>query len=413
MSYIDERMGTEETVGGISLFESIRSNHLVTHDYAGFMSAPDKIKLDGIAENANNYTHPLSPLAKGRYLFVTVDEYGHAVDGKVINDGTLEEHEITDAYIKNGEIHLGKNAITPLTAASNLATDKLTGVIKAGNLPNAIADYGINDLYIKNGTVTMGQYAITPLTAESKLSADKLTGTIKSGNLPNTLADYGINDLYIKNGTVTMGQYAITPLTAESKLSADKLTGTIKSGNLPNTLADYGINDLAIKNGTIIIGSSNITPLTESSQLAVDGKNMMEKFKDSIPFTQEEKDKLYKYSDTQSCLLRKTLQGNVVVRPLSVTDVSGRDFGDAFKTVENGFVAGSLERIDGEFFLRDDGSIIPAPRRFSTVKISRMANGDMIVNPLTDDDDDDFDPSEQVELATNEDMDKLAAKFDY
>ena len=364
MSYIDERMGTEETVGGISLFESIRSNHLVTHDYAGFMSAPDKIKLDGIAENANNYTHPLSPLAKGRYLFVTVDEYGHAVDGKVINDGTLEEHEITDAYIKNGEIHLGKNAITPLTAASNLATDKLTGVIKAGNLPNAIADYGINDLYIKNGTVTMGQYAITPLTAESKLSADKLTGTVKSENLPDTLAD-------------------------------------------------YGINDLAIKNGTIIIGSSSITPLTESSQLAVDGKNMMEKFKDSIPFTQEEKDKLYKYSDTQSCLLRKTLQGNVVVRPLSVTDVSGRDFGDAFKTVENGFVAGSLERIDGEFFLRDDGSIIPAPRRFSTVKISRMANGDMIVNPLTDDDDDDFDPSEQVELATNDDMDKLAAKFSF
>ncbi len=363
MSYIDERMGTEETVGGISLFESIRSNHLVTHDFAGFMSAPDKIKLDGIEANANNYKHPTSPLAPGRYLFVTVDEYGHAIAGKTINDGTLEEHEITDAYIKNGEIRLGKNTITPLTAGS-------------------------------------------------KLSADKLTGVIQTANLPNALADYGITDLYIKNGTVTIGKSSITPLTAGSNLSADKLTGIIKSQNLPNTLADYGINDLAIKNGTIIIGSSSITPLTENSKLAVDGKNMMEKFKDSLPFTQEEKDKLYKYSDTQSCLLRKTLQGNVVLRPLSASDVSGRDFGDAFKTVENGFVAGSLERIDGEFFLKDDGSIIPAPRRFSTVKISRMANGDMIVNALTDDDDD-FDPDEQVSIATNEDMDKLANKFNF
>ena len=172
MSYIDERMGAQETVGGITLFESMRSNHLVTHDFAGLMSAQDKTKLDGIEDNANNYKHPASPLAPGRYLFVTVDEYGHAVEGKVIENGTLEEHEITDAYIADGEIHLGQNIIIPLTAESELATDKLTGVIKAENLPDMLADYGITDLSIEDGTITIGENSITPLTAESELAAD-------------------------------------------------------------------------------------------------------------------------------------------------------------------------------------------------------------------------------------------------
>lgn len=172
MSFIDERMGTQETVGGITLFESMRSNHLVTHDYAGLMSAQDKKKLDGVEENANNYKHPTSPLAPGRYLFVTVDEYGHAVEGKVIENGTLEEHEITDAYIADGEIHLGQNVIIPLTAESELNTDRLAGVIKADNLPDTLAEYGITDLSIKDGTVTIGENSITPLTAESGLAAD-------------------------------------------------------------------------------------------------------------------------------------------------------------------------------------------------------------------------------------------------
>lgn len=172
MSYVSEDMGARETVGGITLFESMRSNHLVTPKFAGLMSAQDKVKLDGIEEKANNYSHPLSPLAPGRYLFVTVDEYGHAVEGKVIEKGTLEEHEITDAYIADGEVHLGQNVIIPLTAESELATDKLTGVIRGENLPDVLADYGIADLHIKDGTVTIGENSITPLTAESELAAD-------------------------------------------------------------------------------------------------------------------------------------------------------------------------------------------------------------------------------------------------
>ncbi len=93
--------------------------------------------------------------------------------------------------------------------------------------------------------------------------------------------------------------------------------------------------------------------------------------------------------------------------------------GDAFKSVKDGFVADTLDSVDdfAEFIQQDDGSIIPAPRRFSTAKIMRMANGNLIASAVAvqadDDSDDNIDPDEGVTLATNEDMDKLAAKFDY
>lgn len=93
--------------------------------------------------------------------------------------------------------------------------------------------------------------------------------------------------------------------------------------------------------------------------------------------------------------------------------------GDAFKPVTNGFVAGTLNRANefGEFIQKADGSIIPAPKRFTTAKIIHTANGNLIATSLAtqvdDDSDDNTDPIEGVTLATNEDMDKLAAKFNF
>ena len=114
--------------------------------------------------------------------------------------------------------------------------------------------------------------------------------------------------------------------------------------------------------------------------------------------------------------LNDTIQDGGVVWKVCRMAVSE---GDAFKSVKDGFTAGTLDAVDefAEFIQQNDGSIIPAPRRFSTAKIMRLANGDMIASTVSvqadDDSDDNDDPIEGVELATNEDMDKLAAKFDY
>lgn len=91
--------------------------------------------------------------------------------------------------------------------------------------------------------------------------------------------------------------------------------------------------------------------------------------------------------------------------------------GDAFKAVKNGVEMGRVEGTPEfcEFVQTQDGSIMPAPRRFHTSRIMRMPNGDMVLAKVPvqadDDSDDNQDPIEGVELATNEDMDKLAAKF--
>ena len=48
-----------------------------TDSQAGLMSATDKAKLDGIANNANNYTHPSHDAAPEGLYKVTVDALGH------------------------------------------------------------------------------------------------------------------------------------------------------------------------------------------------------------------------------------------------------------------------------------------------------------------------------------------------
>ena len=70
-----------------------------------------------------------------------------------------------------------------------------------------LAEYGITDAYIKDGSVVLGKDKLTPVSqdvldeiAENK--ADKGT----------TLAEYGITDAYIKDGSVVLGNESLTPV---------------------------------------------------------------------------------------------------------------------------------------------------------------------------------------------------------
>ena len=67
---------------------------LATTSTAGAMSAADKTKLDGIAEGANNYTHPThTPHESGLYK-ITVDGRGHVSDATAV-----QKSDITDLGI--------------------------------------------------------------------------------------------------------------------------------------------------------------------------------------------------------------------------------------------------------------------------------------------------------------------------
>lgn len=86
----------------------------VTQLVHGIMSAADKKKLDGIATNANNYTHPNSGVTAGTYKSVTVNGQGHVTGGS--NPTTLAGYGITDAAAKSHGNHV------PTTQTANNAT---------------------------------------------------------------------------------------------------------------------------------------------------------------------------------------------------------------------------------------------------------------------------------------------------
>ena len=77
-----------------------KPSNVATQSTNGLMSAADKTKLDGIAENANNYTHPsYTARASGLYK-VTVDSTGHvsaaaAVDKSDITALGIPESDTT------------------------------------------------------------------------------------------------------------------------------------------------------------------------------------------------------------------------------------------------------------------------------------------------------------------------------
>lgn len=160
MSFTKDTVGTVESVGGVSLFESLRSNQNASESFSGLMSATDKIKLDGIEDGANKYIHPDSPAEVGTYMQVVIDKQGHIVDGRLLQDSTLSDYRIVDAYITpDNEIVLGENKIRPRMPNENVPWRQIS------NRPDTVAGYGIKDAYI----------------------AERLTGVINEHNLPERL----------------------------------------------------------------------------------------------------------------------------------------------------------------------------------------------------------------------------------
>ena len=87
-----------------------KPSDVATQSTNGLMSAADKTKLDGIAENANNYTHPsYTARASGLYK-VTVDSTGHVSAATAVTKSDItalgipigEDHEITFSNIATG-----------------------------------------------------------------------------------------------------------------------------------------------------------------------------------------------------------------------------------------------------------------------------------------------------------------------
>lgn len=141
---------------------------------AGFMSADDKTKLTGIAENANNYTHP-----------------NHSGDVTSVGDGatTIANDAVTNAKLANMAVNTIKGRITASTGdPEDLTATQVRTIINVAdgaevnqNAFSTVAVSGQSNVVADSKTDTLTFVAGTNITITTDAGADSITINASGG----------------------------------------------------------------------------------------------------------------------------------------------------------------------------------------------------------------------------------------
>ena len=195
----------------------VHNHATATPTASGFLAATDKQKLDGIAPNANNYTHPSSGVAPGTYNSVAVDANGHVTSGT--NPNTIAGYGIIDAVASS---HVGSTG-----ASHGAATAMVAGFMSSGDKTklDGIAA-GANNYTHPVSAIPAGTY---------KSVSVGVNGHIIAGTNPTTLAGYGITDAAASTHVgATGGAHGVASTSAAGFMSAEdksKLDGITAGAN--------------------------------------------------------------------------------------------------------------------------------------------------------------------------------------
>lgn len=186
---------------------------------AGFMSATDKTKLDGIAESANNYTHPST----------------HSAD--IITDGTTNK-----AYTATEKTKLSGIA----TSANNYTHPNHSGdVTSVGDGATTIANDAVTNAKLANMAVNTIKGRITASTGDPEdLTATQVRTIINvadgaevNQNTFSTVAVSGQSDVVADSKTDTLTFVAGTNITITTDAGADSVTINASGGSASS---DFG-----------------------------------------------------------------------------------------------------------------------------------------------------------------------------
>ena len=159
----------------------------------GLMSSTDKQKLDGIANNANNYTHPsFTQRAAGLYK-VTVNNQGH-----VTNAVAVTKSDITALGIPGQDTNTTYNAATTSTAGLMSAADKtkLDGIAKnANNYTHPSYTQKSAGIYKFSVDATGHVNSATAVTKEDLVT---INPGLQIGFAADAPAELNLNDLWIE-----------------------------------------------------------------------------------------------------------------------------------------------------------------------------------------------------------------------
>lgn len=186
---------------------------------AGFMSASDKTKLDGIAESANNYTHPAT----------------HSAD--IITDGTTNK-----AYTATEKTKLSGIA----TSANNYTHPNHSGdVTSVGDGATTIANDAVTNAKLANMAANTIKGRITASTGDPEdLTATQVRTIINvadgaevNQNAFSTVAVSGQSDVVADSKTDTLTFVAGTNITITTDAGADSITINASGGTASS---DFG-----------------------------------------------------------------------------------------------------------------------------------------------------------------------------
>ena len=272
----------------------VHNHATATSTESGFLSATDKQKLDGIASNANNYTHPTTDGS------LHVPATGTTNNGKLLKAGATAGSLVWDTISKtdvglsnvdntsdvNKPISIatqtaldGKSATTHTHTATDVGaapavhTHVITDVagLQTALEGKSATGHTHNYLPLTGGTLTgalVGTTFTGALTGNASTAtlASKLTAarTISlTGDVTGSVSFDGSTDVTLatsyKSSGVTAGTYK--SVTVDEK-------GHITTGSNPTTLAGYGITDAVLSSDVVTTAAaSKILKLDANSKL--------------------------------------------------------------------------------------------------------------------------------------------------
>ena len=293
----------------------------------GLMSKEDKVKLDGIATNANKYTlPPATSTALGGVMVPANSGIELASDGKIslTKDKLVQmigafagatattagqvglvpapTKASTSLYLKSDGTWgtpPDTNTTYTLSPGKNNGTLKLTP--SSGSAQDNIKVTGLGDLAYKNSLSASDVGALS--TGADYIASATVNGntlTLKPNGKTAVTFTNSVYDKFIGATASTAGQVGLVPAPAKGStslyLKSDGTWGTptntvythpnsgvkegtyrsvtvnaqghVIEGTNPTTLDKYGITDAKIVSGTITLGTATITPLTSSSVTA-------------------------------------------------------------------------------------------------------------------------------------------------
>lgn len=239
-------------------WEDIPDYENATTEYDGLMSAADKKKLDGIENNANNYTHPTSAAgAKASGLYkVETDANGHVIGAVNVAKGDITALGIPAQDTTYVDATTGASGL--MSAADKTKLDGMdTALAGKSDVGHTHEIANVNGLQtaldgkaasghkhdasdITTGTMSVDRLPNITDDKISSVSAEKITGTIPSENLPSYVDD-----------VVEVENHAALPPTGEAgKIYVDKET---------NKTYRWGGSDYVEISASLALGETSAT----------------------------------------------------------------------------------------------------------------------------------------------------------